>query len=348
MNKMLPCLIALVFTVHPNQVRGDSLGHALLKAEFEATGQSKAEYQTRLERLDLLTSQVLTRISPNPDLKSESDAKDILRVIDTVLAENDYQIWIPSDSLWDALARNKGGMGNAYSTAMRKRKKELGEAYTAKYVFDCDTGSLIYLHILEQIKAPVCLVETKGHNFVRWRFSDTRYLNWDVNSGDEFKDEDYRKGGVGLSRGFTKEEEVAEGYLQDMSREELLSYHFQLVAKQYQARRDFDKAIDIYKASIRNSPKKPGPRNNLAWMIAIEPDLQKTEFLELALAEAKKAVELRPRDGNYIDTLAATYAAHHDFANAMKWESSEYGNKNPERLAVYREGTKTPAELGWK
>lgn len=348
MHKLLPCLLALSLAFHADQAGADSLGHSLLKTEFEATGQSKAEYQSRLDRLDLLTSQVLKKINPKPDLKSESDAKDVLRTIDTVLAENDYQIWIPSDSLWDALALNKGQMGLAYSAAMRKREKDLGGAYAARYVFDCDTGSLIYLHILEQISAPVCLVETKRHNFVRWRFSESRYLNWDVNSGAVFEDQDFRNGGVGLSSGFTKEEEEAEGYLRDMSRSELLSYHRQLVAKQYQARRAFDKAIDTYQECIRRTPEKPAPRNNLAWMIAIEPDLQEAKFLDLALAEATKAVELRPRDGNYIDTLSATYAARRDFTNALKWERSEYGNKNPERIAVYQEGKKTPAELGWK
>jgi hypothetical protein len=57
---------------------------------------------------------------------------------------------------------------------------------------------------------------------------------------------------------------------------------------------------------------------------------------------------VRPRDGNFIDTLAATFAARNDFANALKLERSEYGNKNPERIAVYEEAKKTPAELGWK
>ena len=90
------------------------------------------------------------------------------------------------------------------------------------------------------------------------------------------------------------------------------------------------------------------PRNNLAWMIAVEPELQKPELLDLALSEATKAVQLSPTDGNFIDTLAAAYAARRDFASALKWEQSEHGNKDAQRIAVYKEGAKTPAELGWK
>jgi len=327
---------------------GDLIGYKLLATEFEATGQSMAEYQSRLDRLKMLSSQALEKFGDNPDFKSEAGVKKVLGSIDSVLAENDYQIWIPTASLWDTLARSKEERGLPYSTAMRRRVDQEGGRFTAKYVFDCDTGSMIYLHILEQINAPVCMVETKRHNFVRWRFSDTHYLNWDVNSGNVFTDDEYRRGGVGLSSGFTKEEEVAGGYLKDMSRDEVTSYHLALVAQLYSDRRDFDKAIATFKKCIGLAPNKALPRNNLAWMIAIEPQLQKPKLLDLALSEATKAVELRPSDGNLIDTLAAAYAARRDFANALKWEQSKYGNKNLERIAVYKEGIKTPAELGWK
>lgn len=354
MNSRLAYFVVFAVATCPFHTRGESqrgsetLGHVLLEAELEAKGETQAEFDIRMNFLDLLTSQALSKFPTKPKLTDESEARQILATIDTVLAENDYQLDIPCDSLWAALSKNQGVRGLPYSKGMKRRAKDLGGSYVAKFVFDCDTGSMIYLHILERINAPVCLVETKRHNFVRWRFSDAHYLNWDVNSGDAFEDDDFRKGGVGLSSGFSKEEELAEGFLQDMSREQLMSYHLLLSVKQYQSRQAFDKAIDLYKTCIRSLPKSPTPRNNFAWMIATEPALQESVLLDIALAEATRAVEIRPRDGNIIDTLAATYAARHDFAIALKWERSEHGNKNSARIAAYEDGTKTPSELGWK
>jgi tetratricopeptide (TPR) repeat protein len=144
---------------------------------------------------------------------------------------------------------------------------------------------------------------------------------------------------------FEGETERKGHFLVDMSREEVKSYHFSIVADLWKERQQFEKAIECYRKAIEGRPYSATPRNNLAWMIATQPNLQRRDFLDHALTMAHSAVELRPKDGNFIDTLAAVHAARHEFDEAIAVEKT--GRNNPSRIRAYLD-RKTPVEMDWK
>src|SRR5262249_2827985 len=75
------------------------------------------------------------------------------------------------------------------------------------------------------------------------------------------------------------------------------------------AKQDFHSAAEKFEQALALDPKHPGPHNNLAWLLATCPDLELRDP-RLAVLHAKKAVELRPMEGNFHNTLAvALYRA---------------------------------------
>jgi len=81
---------------------------------------------------------------------------------------------------------------------------------------------------------------------------------------------------------------------------------------------NIEKAVECWGKSLKLEPDQPGPLNNLAWIKATHKD---SSFGESGSAVwlAKRACELtnNSRPG-YLDTLAAAYAAHGKFAEAIQ------------------------------
>jgi tetratricopeptide (TPR) repeat protein len=73
---------------------------------------------------------------------------------------------------------------------------------------------------------------------------------------------------------------------------------------------------DGLRQNIRKSPNTPRYYNEFAWLIANT----QGDFDE-ALRYARKAVELRPNRGDYLDTLAHVHFARGDLENAVKCEN---------------------------
>jgi hypothetical protein len=122
--------------VHKHQ----GLGFELLDSESEACFVPDAEYQL----LDSLIDQVEKEIQYNSEISDErqrlSQARLISKTISDVLAQNGFGLYIPTDTLSDALLdRNIAGG-------------------SPRRIFDCDTGSFIFLTITDSLKAPVSLV----------------------------------------------------------------------------------------------------------------------------------------------------------------------------------------------
>jgi len=95
--------------------------------------------------LDQLIDQVEAKVHYDPGVPDAAgrmqQASLISKTISDTMAENGFGLYIPTDTLSDALL-NRAPL-----------------AQPARYIFDCDTGSFIFLTISDSIKAPVSLVD---------------------------------------------------------------------------------------------------------------------------------------------------------------------------------------------
>ncbi len=325
----------------PGRTAADTITHELLKVEQEAYGRTDAENAQRLKLLDLLIEQAVVRITAlQADESTPEGIQSMFATVDQVLVDNHYNVYVETATLSDALQPGIPQCGgiSSMTEAMKKHREENPKA--VYYRFDCDTGSFIHLAVFDRLKKPVVLVEVPRHNFVRWRIAPDRHVNWDVNHSRSYTDDEYR-----TSRLIQKETEERNHYLRDMSREEIKAYHAVLAADVLRDRREFEKALSLYEVGVKIRPYSSMALNNVAWTIATQPDLQKQELLDRALTSAKSAVALRPKDGNLLDTLAAVYAARHEFEKAI--ETEQRGRNSEARIKAYTE-RKTPADLYWR
>jgi len=119
----------------------DGLGFEILDSESEACFVPDDEYRL----LDQLIDQVEAKVHYDPGVPDAAgrmqQASLISKTISDTMAENGFGLYIPTDTLSDALL-NRAPL-----------------AQPARYIFDCDTGSFIFLTISDSIKAPVSLVD---------------------------------------------------------------------------------------------------------------------------------------------------------------------------------------------
>ena len=326
----------------------ETIGHQWLREECQALGTNDAELLARSKRLDMLATESIGRIRKlNVDDKTPDGVKRILSEIDSVLVENNYVVFINTKTLSDALTPGIPTSGGAVvrTPQMESHRKKFPDA--TYYRFDCDTGTIIYLDILQRLGEPVVMFETPKHNCLRWDLSPTKHINWDVNDAASYTDDEHRQGVPHTAGNFDLTAERSEHYLLDMTSDEVEAYHLAIVAGLYKARGKYDQAIECYEASIVGRPYVAMPRNNLAWMIATEPSLQTSKLHELALTMAQSAVDLEPKNGNHVDTLAAVYAARHEFEKAIAVESAPNGRQRQTRLDAYQNRC-TPVDMNWR
>ena len=304
-------------------------------------GGSETEYEERVARLNMLVNEAVKRVRAlKADDTTALGVRASFAAVDQVLVDHHYQILFRTPSLWDMLTPGIPNNGETHQlTEPMKKHQEMNPGATF-YRFDCDTGSMVHLSVWERLGKPVFLVELPEHVFIRWQLSESNWVNWDVNASASYTDQRYRR-----RFALPKEEEERMKFLQNMPQQEVKMYHLSLLAKMAHQRGDLDKAVRYFTGSIEGRPHANMNRNNFAWMIATERGLQKAELLDVALKEARRAVEMSPKDHGYIDTLAAVYAARGDFESAIRTE--ETGKNSRERIEAYRK-KKTPAELGWK
>jgi tetratricopeptide (TPR) repeat protein len=197
--------------------------------------------------------------------------------------------------------------------------------------------------VFEVLEAPVVMVMVPQHAFVRWRLHANHHVNWDVNAGDSFSDDEYRKGIASIPFGSDTEERNK--FLKDMTADELEGFHRILLADEYRRSGQLDDAIEAFRLALQYQPSNPAVHNNYARMIATERALQQADLLDEALDHAKKAVALLPNDEGIIDTLAVVHAARGEFERAIEVEMT--GLKSPDRLTAYYLHIH-PADTDWK
>jgi tetratricopeptide (TPR) repeat protein len=231
--------------------------------------------------------------------------------ISNTLTGRGFALYIPTEALSDALIdRNLTGQPE-------------------RHIFDCDTGSLIFLTVAENLGAPVSMVDItlpsgNGHNYVRWQIDDQTSLDWDLNGQSECS----TPGNLASYEG------------RSMTRQETLGYALTLRASQWEAQRLFDSAVSDYRHAMKLYPQAPVSYNNFAWMIATKEVSDRKTLQSDALAAANHAVTIA-RKANYLDTLACVYALGGDFQRAIIYQSEAVAKDQrnsafQERLALFR------------
>jgi hypothetical protein len=207
------------------------------------------------------------------------------------MQEMGFALFIDTQTLSDALIdRNQGG------EAPRR-------------IFDCDTGSLMFLTVAENLGASVAMVEMPlpgskfHHNFVRWLQGNGALLEWDLNLQSQCTAPPGLTGFEGKS----------------MSREEAVGYALSLRPYLWGRRTEWDHAVtDFHSSMILYTGSDV--YNNLAWLIASRPVSSRNLLKDEALIAAQHAVELWPT-ANYKDTLACVFALRGEYQSAISMES---------------------------
>ena len=111
----------------------------------------------------------------------------------------------------------------------------------------------------------------------------------------------------------------------------------------YSRNKNYDKALADYNEAIRLDPNDGGTLNNRAWLWATCPDA-KYRNGKSAIASAKQALALDPKDAIRMETLATAIAEIGDFQEAVRWQEKALAGPQlwndaaaRRRLGFYRE-----------
>ncbi|HSE62961.1 MAG TPA: hypothetical protein VLG15_05050 [Thermoanaerobaculia bacterium] len=233
-------------------------------------------------------------------LDKRQRVRRISETIGEVLESHAFGLLIPTDTLSDALA-TRGTTNDRI-----------------RHLFDCDTGSFIYLTVAENLGLRASLVDItlpsgSGHNYVRWEIGDET-MDWDVNGRYEC----------------TTPSSTTTWEGKTMTGAQTKGYSRALRAELFKRRRLYDRALVDYREAMRLYPESPLPQNNFAWLVATRFPGH-SRLRREALSAATRAVEIRP-DATFLDTLACVWAALGDFERATRYSdraiAKEPGNSD--------------------
>jgi tetratricopeptide (TPR) repeat protein len=267
--------------------RHKGIGFEILDSESQACFVPDQEYRL----LDDLIDSVLNRVKYDGTTTSLGQARTISKAISDALLENRFALFIDTETVSDALVDRN-------ATGERPRR-----------IFDCDTGSLIFLTVAENLGAPVAMVEMplpyskNHHNFVRWLQGDSTLFEWDMNLRSQCRVPPGLTGFEGKS----------------MTRGEAVGYALSLRPNLWTRQKQYDRALTDFHTSMILY-EGSDVYNNLAWLIATREVSQREMLKDEALTAARHAFDIWP-SANYKDTLACVYALRGDFVSAIKKES---------------------------
>jgi hypothetical protein len=286
------------------------LGYEILDSESEACFVPDQEYRV----LDEIVHDVLAQNRYDATFKSRADQREqaerISRNISNTMAKHGFELYVDTETLSDALL-DMGQTGGV-----------------EHHIYDCDTGSFIFVTVAENLKAAVAMVEIPiadsemEHNYVRWLVGDESLFEWDMNR------ESSRSTPQGLTGNYGK----------SMSREATLGYARALRAKLWKRQKLYDRAISDYLASMKSYPGLYA-RNSFAWLVATQEVSNRPVLQKKALAAANEVVASYPTP-NFKDTLACIYALGGDFQRAIEIETDVAQTSRTtafrERLTLFR------------
>jgi hypothetical protein len=278
------------------------LGYDILNGESEACFVSDSSYRLLDEIVDRVTARLTDAQRSGQGISDEARAIAISQATGDILAELGFGLYIPTETLGDALvSRNPPGM-------------------PPRFIFDCDTGSMILLTVADHLQVPASLVEItlesgSQHNYVRWHLAQGRSIDWDTNGRGPCITPTNQPAFQGLS----------------MSLVETMGYAATLRAPLWKSQKQYLRALSDYRNDARDRPGHPVAFNNFAWLVATTDFPQRESYKAEALQAATQAVSLQRRAGapkltrndlaNYLDTLACVYAYGGDYKTAGITES---------------------------
>lgn len=261
-----------------------TIGHEILIEESQACFVPDSAF----ELLDSLIEKGAGKYKPFPtgDGNWEASAIPFFKTMGEVLLEAHFQLYIPTDTLGDALTNRPLQSGG-------------------QRIADCDTASLLYISTAEVLGLPVSMVEIKlpsdsGHNYLRWSASAGQSMDWDTNGRAQCMTPPGRPAWQGRT----------------MSRTEVLGYARGLRGLLQQKKGRNQEAAADYRAAAKMYPQSPWALNNLAWLIATRAEFDKPAEADGAVDNALRAVSIE-RDANNLDTLACAHARKGDFVSAL-------------------------------
>jgi tetratricopeptide (TPR) repeat protein len=229
-----------------------------------------------------------------------------------------FALFIPVKTLADALWPNNPSPG------------------PGRYLFDCDTGSFIYLSVADALGLTAHLVDItlpsgSGHNYIEWAIGQGSRLDWDANGQSECQTPANLPAYEGRA----------------MSRDETLGYAYYLRALTRRDSGQLRLALEDYHHAEQLRPNSPDAWNNAAWLISTHQELSgQPALVAEAMNSAQKAIHFN-RSANYLDTLACAFAAAGKLTEAAALEAeavadATYNNDFKRRLNRFR-GNEKPS-----
>jgi hypothetical protein len=268
------------------------IGFDILNYESDACFVPDQSFQL----LDTIVDKVVERVTAANISDQAQKVLLISRTTSDVLTEMGFALWIPTDTLSDALILRRT------------------EADKLRHIFDCDTGSMILLTIAEALGVEASLVESTipgkdpkefvQHNFVRWPIVGQDSMNWDMN----FKE---------MCSTPTIGQLPFQG--KELSKQQFWAYETSLRGKLWERKGSYTEASRDYLLAMRTFPEHPGAFDGFAWVVATKVFPERSGYSDEALTAALKAVAVR-EDPNFLDTLACVYAYKGNFTKAAATE----------------------------
>jgi hypothetical protein len=243
--------------------------------------------------LDDIIDTVTARMGPIDDhLDHDGQRVQILnvsRITGQVLAEKGFGLYIPTDTLGDALVPRSAP----------------GEA--PRHVIDCDTGALVLLSVAEALGLKAALVEVTlesgaGHNFARWQLTDNSILDWDTNGRAECSMQLNNPTFQGRA----------------MTHDQTVAYLLLLAGARWEREGHPKEAINNYSHSIALHPEHPAGYNNFVWALATKSFPERESFRAEATRYLPTLMAIQ-RLPNYLDTAACMAAYDQDFQGALAY-----------------------------
>ncbi|WP_025663940.1 transglutaminase family protein [Aquimarina megaterium] len=305
----------------------NTITHKILRTEQNLTNKSGSGYNSMYKLLDDIIDSAKSKLDPII-LDSLTDDREkaitILQSINRTLKGFNFNLYIHTYTLTEMLTKKK---------------------------MDCDTGSMLYIMVAQELNLPIYMVEVPNHSFIRYYYSDAEYLNWDTNVAlgysisPIYSDTQYMHGeSVTNSSVFTIEEAVKNKYLQSMSLDDDEAYFYSLVLsltdlKARETRKVLEKSLEL-------RPFSHLSRNNLAWFLLTTKEYANVKNDNIiALKLATEAVSMFEDNKAYNDTMGCACASNGDFTKAIMYEKK--GGNDKKQLDGYK-NNQTCFELGYR
>lgn len=291
-----------------------TIAHELLMLEGE-----KAEGSVAMAKLDALMAAAVQTFGTRASEQTErATALSFFQAVDQALIRGN--VIFPPEGSVDFFREGLKGrvlsdtefrqalniLGNRRREPWMQASRSIQEEV---YFFDCDLASVFYVAVAERLDLPVFLVESPGHNFVRWESTDL-HLNWDPNDGMLYPDDFYVR-----TKAVTAFNREIFGYLENRDRTYIVSYWHVMLGRQKQRDGDAAGAVGEFREAIRWVPSDRVALYELAWLLATSSDATVRNGLEAA-AISEGLVE-KARRAVWLQTLAAACAEAGDGSRAI-------------------------------